>query len=1791
GNLWNNFDQGINYHGCGTSIGSGCNWNFRASGVYPSGHDRAGEYYSGWNYVMPQSARITINHSVKADNPFAIAFVGNSAGLIDVTTNNNLIIGGRLNNPGGLTRLQAADNIINGSDGSIFTQTLEMQAAGFIGSQVRPIQIGMAGGGTLNAHSGSAGMHLNLNSGALIRGLNAGNGKGNLVMNLNGSLLGVDTLSDGTPHIHARNIDLHSTGAVGTSTNPLQMIAQEVATGNGGTSDGVVSVAALQDIFLREISGDTWVGKIISENGNVFLQVDNGSLYDAGRRLASDTLDEEQRQSIWEQLSLTAEYGAEANIYQSTVKPFEDRVTAQYQEYWRLLGLGEFVAGEFVIDASRIDFYRPLAELQTGESGLSDAQVNSLAQARMSQLQDFFTETVGDDWRSQAPFTAYQQSFAYQASAEQVLALTQNAIWTEGELRYAVDAAALGSASSTPVGAADPNLSGRQVSIKVNGDTGRLADSLEIDFAALQAGNLTPSEAAALAIANAPGDVVLNRDADGAIVSLSVNQTLPFYVAASEQFDADVTGSLYLQSAGDLRVGTFSVGANARLAAANSILAANAAGGNFVIADDLTLLAGTGDLGHRRSDDELLLLDVGGRLLSASAGQDIALRWLRDDFRIGRAFAVGDLFLDAPNGSVLGQFDGLAMSARNIDINANGNILGHAGEALEVELESVVEGELNATAAGDARFSSTRGLRVGSILAEGNLQLAGLVDIAADQLRANAGNLQVTAGGKLSLGDVSATGFILLEAVEELTLAGQADAGGNFTLLADSFSMASNAAVRANGALALTTQGDMLLGQLHRRGGLAGNLFNLQAGGNLMANGDGQVNLRADRDGRALVVAGQAIGSESNWLSVDMPELTELEALQGDVFLYTHDDLSGDFVRANQGNVFIRNNPSHVSYDVIRARDNFSFDGGSLFAGQLYVGGSAGITVINGLELGTAEAAGNVRVEHTGAINDSLMWGELRVGEQLHMQGAGHWQGDLTLVEGDVWMQLGSAELGRLESAQGTVELQADRRFAAGELHSRQQWIDLQSGSANLGNVSAALTLNALTDGDLSIFTATSGENMTLRTTEGSLGNISFGEPSSDLEQLMTVNHLYSGQDLWIEADGDVFGGNAAAYGEVFISGRNLDVGRVESLTLDVQLRAEEDIDARFVRAARDIGIIAGGSLRMQGYEAQRLSLTAGRDLIIGLGGTLDVEGYAEAGRDIFFEIGGGIDLLGLRAGRDIQLRTPGQVNIDETIEAGGNISIFADQGVSIGSLLRAGGNIDIEAGELFRSPLTIAGGSIYARADGMQFGDQLYAGVGLGGLDYDQAEARQRWPFEALDLPQLDGLAVRGILNPGQQINLVSTADIELAGLAFSTGAQNWQAAGDVAYHSLRTLSGNLDLLGGGNLTTTLTDVAGDVDIQVSGAANASDLLRAGGLIRLQAGGLFSSVQTEAGSTVDVQSHGMTLGNMRAGDTIDLRSSAHIHLSGIADSGGSQSWLAEEDIRFNQLLTRGQAVLDSLLDTEGQRIVAEQGLQGRAGWRGGVATPANLTFEQAVTPTLQLWSGELIRVGQPEQGGASIGDWAELSAQQVYIYGNYTGNDALRLRVNGLNNSGAAGDRLDTIIDARRVRTEWLDMVSTDFLTTALLADFDAIERADWFNLQTPQARIVADNLSPAYRGEANVQLYELDKAFWLSQSQRTSYTNAYVLHRNFTHQILVPNFVEGHQDGSIDYQTITSSDHATIMSSGRNALLRLGELIDRNAFFVPENGTFISVPVQGAPVNIEWANPVDNEEDQWGI
>ena len=1648
GSLGSYYNQGVNYHGCEGGLGSSCNWGFTASGQYPEGHGRAGEYYAQWVYRMPQSASLRIDHSVKADNPFQIAFVGNSAGLIDAKTNNNLIIGGRLNNPGGLTRLTAAENIINGSDGSSFSRELQMTAGGFIGQDGRAVVAGLAGNGILQASSGAAGINLDLTSSALVRSINAGNGLGDVVVRVNGDLGAIAGLSSGTAHVLGRNLDLYATGGIGSDSTALRVIAREQATAAGGSTHGNLDAFAVRDVFINEIEGDAWVGQIVSETGDVSLRVENGSLYDAGQRLASDTLDETQRQQIWEKLKLTSEFGAEDNIQQGTVKPFEDQVVSQYREYWRLRELGSLQGDSFVLDADSLDFYRPLAELQAGHAGLSDTEVQAFAAERYNGHALFFEGVFGDNWAQQLDFQAPRSDFSYTASAAQIEALTRDAIWTEGELRYAIDSTALGSASSTPVGAADPNVSGRHVTLITGQNIGRLADSLLIDFAALRAGNLTPQEAAALAIANAPGDVELNRDEQGQLVSLLVNRTQPFYVAASERFDASSGGALYLQSAGDLNIGTVNSGGNARLAAASSILAANGAG-SLIVGGDLTLQAGTGNLGTPDTD-EMLSLDVAGRLLSASAGQHIGLRWLGDDFRIGRVFAVGDLRLDAPNGSLLGQFEGLAVTGQSIQLNARDAILGLDGAALVID-QSSADGELAATAGGDIRLSDTGALRAGVVSAGGSLYLNAQSTLSGRDLQA-VGDLQLNSPEAIDLQRVSAGGNLLVSSLDSLRLREQALAGGNATWLGASLSMDADSLIQAGGLLAISTDGDMSLGQLYRTGLAEGNLFNLQAGGRIEGNGDGQVNLRAERTGSAIMLAESGIGSAARALLVDMPELTRTETRQGDIYLRNLSALSGTLMRAESGNIVLGNAGQSLQLGQLQALGNIRYQGGDLRVDQLDAGGWLNTDVSGDMHLGQAEV-GEWAELHGSSTDAQLGWGDLNVGQALQVSGPGNWYGDRASAGQDVQFDVGSTDLGLLESRTGDLLLNASGNFAAAQLLSPQGLVQLQAGSVDVGQAEAAETLSVHSFSDLTLFSGHSGEDLTLTTEPGSFGSIRFGLLADpDAEGVLQPAHLYSDANILVQTDGDIFGGNAEAVGEVRMIGRNLFFGRAESLAGDVYLQAIGDaaqghgnIIGLLVEAHRDVAILANGDLVMPTVRfGGSYSLKAGRDLTVGVGQDLDINGTAEAGRDLTFVVGGTVDLLGATAGRHLSIRSGRAINIDQDILAGGDILLEAADGD-----IRVGGNV-------------------------------------------------------------------------------LSTA---------------------IPYQG-EVLNGSVQLLASGDISAT------DV-----GAAAGSIL----------ADGL-----------------SLDFANLQAADDVDLLARGSIRV-GDSLSGGDQTWLADEDIGFNRLLAEGQALLDSLLDTRGHRAQADQGLEINAGWRDGVASPATIELQEAQAPTMQLRAGQTIRLWD-----ASIGESADLQAQDIELYGLHSGSGLLNLRVTGLNNTGGAGDRFLTRLDATHVVVSDLDTVYTEFDTTALLVDFENATNVDYLFLTTPQAVVTVDNLSPGYRAEANVQVYEMDQTFWLYQNTLETYTNGYVLHRDFSHQIRVPNFAEGHQDGGVDYQAITAAAYSALLLTPDNTLLRLGELINQMGGYMPTPEQDIEEGEGGQSLNLDMQAFSENggdKEQSWEI
>ncbi len=308
-----------------------------------------------------------------------------------------------------------------------------------------------------------------------------------------------------------------------------------------------------------------------------------------------------------------------------------------------------------------------------------------------------------------------------------------------------------------------------------------------------------------------------------------------------------------------------------------------------------------------------------------------------------------------------------------------------------------------------------------------------------------------------------------------------------------------------------------------------------------------------------------------------------------------------------------------------------------------------------------------------------------------------------------------------------------------------------------------------------------------------------------------------------------------------------------------------------------------------------------------------------------------------------------------------------------------------------------------------------------------------------------------------------------------------------------------------------------------------------AGGSVDLKAVADITGDEVD-GSLIKVAGHSLRFTDLTADTDTDLLARGLVRINGTSQSGGNQNWHADDSIFFERLLAGGQALLDSMLTTQGTVLRADQGARVNAGWRNGVASDADILLGQATAPTLSLWAGNLIRVAD-----ANLGQATDLHGQDIELYGRHTGAGQLNLWVEG--SCQALAQRFDTRLQAADIVSPRLHVVNSRIETTGSKIDLQDAVGVDQLALYSAQAVIIADNTTPTYRQDADVQLYELDKAFQLKQDGLTSTTSAYVLHRKSTHQVLVQNFSEQHAaapgEGML-YQGVTASRYSEQNLSG---------------------------------------------------
>ena len=180
----------------------------------------------------------------------------------------------------------------------------------------------------------------------------------------------------------------------------------------------------------------------------------------------------------------------------------------------------------YQLNNSAVALFSSQAAASLNVTQATGAQTAAYATELYTKLQAFFVETFGTNWMNLPEFQTYQPQFAYQATSSQVASLNQNTSWIKNNLLYYVNQTATQAASTAIQNQRIPNISARNITLNAGSKVGKLDTPIVIPPSAFSTGNFTTAEEAALAHANAPGDVTMQgTDSHGNIVTFPYGQT------------------------------------------------------------------------------------------------------------------------------------------------------------------------------------------------------------------------------------------------------------------------------------------------------------------------------------------------------------------------------------------------------------------------------------------------------------------------------------------------------------------------------------------------------------------------------------------------------------------------------------------------------------------------------------------------------------------------------------------------------------------------------------------------------------------------------------------------------------------------------------------------------------------------------------------------------------------------------------------------------------------------------------------------------------------------------------------------------------------------------------------------------------------------------------------------------------------------------------------------------------------------------------------------------------------
>ncbi|MCQ9380143.1 hypothetical protein [Methyloversatilis sp. XJ19-49] len=820
---------------------------------------RSGALDANENIVSKRSwawkERNYFQHSLNASKAIDIKFIGNDVGLLNVAGSGAVVLQGAVRNLTGPTTLTGTS--IGATEfGQIIAGNLTMTATnGSIGGPAMAgsnhIKLDLQGTGALTA-SATGGVALWETKGDM-RLVNVTGGNGNLVdLKADANLVDVNGAAN---NVVGGFVRLTSENAgIGSLADPLEIDVR--------SSTGWIETSAAADTGLTETDGDMRLLAVSANGGDVRLESVNGSILDVNDAQQVDVETRAQLLQAAQRAGLTPASGANQSI-DNTLKAYNDQKEQDYLQYWQMRGLKE------TFDANGISTGFTAAAYDAGYTFVLDTQTeqalrtaNGWGDAEVAvyrnQRTAFFHQAAAEFGTGDA--ASFDKNFSYNVAtqdATRASALSEGGAWTEAEVTNRVAAGLFKDTSDTEVLIEDANVIGENIQLIAARGIGKESTALVIGT------NPTAwSEDEQLAlIAAERADVRIDTDAK--TITILRKDDVDFTAQNNGTITATATDSIYLGSEEDVRVASIATPADVRMKTAGALLSAATIGQAAVQSRNLTLEAGSGDLGQ---DTLALIVQVANNAtVAARAGGDLFLSSLVGDLRIDQIYTPGLARIRAAGALVEVSSDlQRDIQARYLSLYA-GTTIGGAGSS---ELDAL---DLGASPDGWVELEAADGIHVRAV--------DGALDVRS--ALSSAGDVTLRSPGNLNIGVIDAGGKLMLDAAGDVMQSAQTVAAvGNIDLSAARYIMADGATLRArDGRIDIATTGDVVVGRIEATNNATAQALRIVAGGGIHDGGDiGTYDLVAATPGAGVVLeATDGIGSATWNNGTPLPVADALE--------------------------------------------------------------------------------------------------------------------------------------------------------------------------------------------------------------------------------------------------------------------------------------------------------------------------------------------------------------------------------------------------------------------------------------------------------------------------------------------------------------------------------------------------------------------------------------------------------------------------------------------------------------------------------------------------------------------------------------------------------------------------------------------------------------------------------------------------------------------------------------------------------------------------------------------------